>query len=292
MFPLDYTFEYNGLLYKHTITDNPPCDAFFMHTHNLYELLYFISGDATLIIEDRKYKLQKGDLMFIRPSKYHYIQIDTSERYERYDVLFPGTGLNEEENALIPENLEVISIASNPVADGIFRKMDYYYEGLDAKNFTKVMMLLLKELFFCISIAAEKTERSAFSAVSPMLSEVLKYINDNLFAIKNISEITANFFVTESYLFRLFKSELKRSPKKYITAKRLLAAQSLIAMGEKPTEVYEKCGFNEYTTFYRSYKNFFGYVPSREIYSNTVPFMADHFQKYDIQNDEEREITA
>ena len=69
-------------------------------------------------------------------------------------------------------------------------------------------------------------------------------------------------FVTESYLFRLFKNELKQTPLKYITSKRLLLAERLISDKERPTAVYEKCGFTDYTTFYRNYRAFFGHSPS------------------------------
>ena len=49
---------------------------------------------------------------------------------------------------------------------------------------------------------------------------------------------------------------------KYIKTKRLLAAREMIRIGEKPTNVYLKVKYNDYTTFFRAYKEFFGYSPS------------------------------
>lgn len=264
IFPLDYTFGHDGLLYKHTVTDAPPCDAYSMHTHNLYEVLYFISGDATHVIEDRKYKLKKGDLILIRPSKYHFIQIDSSVRYERYDILFSDRHVEQMGGIAVPQDIEVINLPSGSVADGIFKRMDYYSENLDEKGFYDVLRLLIGELFFCISINVKNEAGADFSVISPLLSKALSYINDNLFSIKNISDVAAALFVSESYLFRLFKNELKQSPKRYILNKRLLAAQNLLAAGEGASKVYEKCGFGDYTAFYRSYKSLFGYAPSEE----------------------------
>ena len=40
--------------------------------------------------------------------------------------------------------------------------------------------------------------------------------------------------------------------------KRLLLAQKMIRDGEKPTTVCERCGFGDYTTFYRNYIAFWG----------------------------------
>ena len=51
------------MTYRHHVTKEPPPDAYSMHMHNTYELLYFLAGDATHVIEDRKYKLKKGDLI-------------------------------------------------------------------------------------------------------------------------------------------------------------------------------------------------------------------------------------
>ena len=51
----DYTYEGAELFFKHETTKNMPKDAYSTHSHNMYELLYFVGGDATHVIEDRKY---------------------------------------------------------------------------------------------------------------------------------------------------------------------------------------------------------------------------------------------
>ena len=52
------------------------------------------------------------------------------------------------------------------------------------------------------------------------------------------------------------------SPKKFITAKRLAMAQREICAGGKPTEVCFRCGFRDYSAFWRAYTAFFGCKPS------------------------------
>ena len=37
--------------------------------------------------------------------------------------------------------------------------------------------------------------------------------------------------------------------------------KELLLGGENPYRVYEKCGFNEYSSFYRAYKSEFGVSP-------------------------------
>jgi transcriptional regulator GlxA family with amidase domain len=98
--------------------------------------------------------------------------------------------------------------------------------------------------------------------MSPLITNAIHYINDNLCEIDGIQDVANHLFVSESYLFRLFKNELHRTPKKYILEKRLILAEKMLSQGEKPTKVCEKCGFSDYTTFYRNYMSFFGHAPS------------------------------
>ncbi len=50
----------------------------------------------------------------------------------------------------------------------------------------------------------------------------------------------------------------------YINVKRLIIAQELLKQGKKPTDIYEKCGFHDYSTFFRAYKSRFGISPGEE----------------------------
>lgn len=248
--------------YSHNYYESIKERAFSMHSHNCYEIILFIRGNATHVIEDRKYKLSKNDLVIIKPFTYHFIQIDGNKPYERFDLLVNADALGIKNAESIVNNLEIINISSAPILLELFNKIDYYQKTLPQREFEEVTVLLIKELFINLSACKEQTKK--FSTLSPILSQALNYIAENLFSIKGISEISKQLYVTESYLFRLFKKELKTSPKKYISDKRLLAAQNMISTGKLPTEIFEKCGFNDYTAFYRSYLKFFGHAPSKE----------------------------
>ncbi len=257
----NYIFQSERPFYKHEVSENLPRDAYSMHVHNAYELIWFLDGDATHVIEDRKYKLKKGDLILIRPFQYHFIQIDTLSRYERYNILFDTQAHKVEGVELIPDSVEVISLEGDPIAGDIFRKCDLYHQNCSAEIFAKLLSHLLSELFFHIHLFPQPFSNES-ATLSPLISKALQYINENLCAIGNMKEIADHLFVSESYLFRLFQKEMHQTPKKYIREKRLLTAQNMISSGEKTTAVCEKCGFSDYTTFYRNYTAFFGHSPS------------------------------
>ena len=166
----DYITECDGIFYKHETSENLQCNTYSTHTHNMYELIYFVRGNASHIIEDRKYKLKKGDLIFIRPLQYHFIQIDAPTRYERYDILFDVEKHRVESAARIPEHMEVIHLAGNSVIENIFRKCDLYFQNSDRDTFEKILSHLLSELFYHISLFPQTFSPST-TKLSPLITK-------------------------------------------------------------------------------------------------------------------------
>lgn len=252
------------LIYRHKVSEHLPNDAYSMHIHNTYELIYFLDGDASHIIEDRKYKLKRGDLVLIRPLTYHFIQIEGQTRYDRYNVLFDPKLHGIEGVELIPDGLEVVSLEGNRTAEDIFRRCDLYRERCTEETFFRLLPHLLSELFYNLHAFLGTSNAKEGARISPLISEFLQYINKNLYSPIDIGQVAESLFVSESYLFRLFKRELHQTPQKYIREKRLMMAQKMLSEGERPTEVCARCGFSDYTTFYRNYVAFFGRSPSEK----------------------------
>ena len=164
---------------------------------------------------------------------------------------------------ILPDGLDVVNVKPGSIVSNIFEKLDYYAESFEKEDFLAISKLLIQEIIYNVALM-EKQDESAVSVINPILSRALSYIGENLFTIKDISEVAGAVFVTESYLFRLFKKELFKSPRKYIIEKRLLYAQNQLKKGRRSTAVAATCGFDDYTSFYRNYVAFFGKPPSSE----------------------------
>jgi AraC-like DNA-binding protein/quercetin dioxygenase-like cupin family protein len=252
------------LTYNHVTFENPKKNSDFKnHSHNVYELLYFVKGDADYVIENRRYHLKKNDLVFIRPNLYHYIEILSNAEYERFNLSFTPFVINSDLLKRIPKEIEVVNCPTDGIVQELFGRINYYSKNLSESEFSDVLTAILKELFYSLILTADKTLNIPLE-ISPLLTKILAYINENLLSLKSIKEISENFFVTEQYLHKIFKTQLKTTPKKYINAKRLMRAQKLIQRGKKPIDVYSLCGFETYVGFYKQYLATFGYSPSKE----------------------------
>ncbi len=259
------TISFGDYVYNHLTHENPDNkrNNFAKHVHNSFEIILFLRGDATYIIEDKRYKLKPYDLILIPPSRYHYIHIDSSIDYERYDILFP---YNTEDGLKIKNfnhGINVVNIANNRVIIDLFSKIDRYCE-MGEEPIKELLPGLIKEMFYNLP-EYETHEVAKHQKMSPIITKALDYINKNIFTIKDIEEVSSALFVAPTYFFRIFKEQMKISPKKYITVKRLIAAEKMIREGEKPTDIYTACGFSTYTAFYKRYVNYFGIPPSKTV---------------------------
>ena len=256
--------RFGDYVFNHLIHENPTDkrNNFAKHVHNEFEIILFLEGDATYIIEDRRYKLKPYDLVLIPPSKYHYIQIDSNKDYNRYDMLFP-----KEPFALpvarFPDKTDVVSCEDNKIIKDIFAKADRYAE-MGEEVISDLLPGLIKEILYNVVHSKDYTAPEPQNT-SHIISKSLEYINSNLFTIKSIEEVSNFLFIAPTYFFRIFKEQMKISPKKYITVKRLIAAEKRIRDGAKPTDVYSQCGFSTYTAFYKRYVDYFGVAPSKTL---------------------------
>lgn len=253
------------LLYDYKTIKTPSNNAksFLKHCHNSYEIIFFKSGHASYVIDEKKYKLHKNDLIFIRPFKYHYIEFFDDSEYSRVNIAFSETIINKSLLSTIPRELEVINCPPGSILESIFNRMNYYTSILLENDFLELLTAMLVEVIYNLNhIDADMI--SASPTLPAILVSALEYIHKNLFTIKEIREVSNHLNISEQYFFRLFRTQLHISPFKYLTLKRLLHAQSMIRSGKNPTETCFLCGFDNYNSFYRQYTKLFGHSPSQE----------------------------
>lgn len=246
-------------LYRHVASENA-LRRFSMHVHNDYEILYFVEGNASFIVEDKLFKLHRDDLIIIRPQKYHCINFDGQARYERYNITF-NSELLQLDDSVLPANFKVINCANKAVISDLFKRFDYYQAKFDREAQEELFCCLIKELVYNIA-RCDGAEDPDVSPTDSLMTEILNYVNINLFRIGSIKQIAQTFYISEVYVFKLFKQHLNISPLKYINKKKLLQAQSLIRNGAKPTEAGLQSGFRDYSTFYKNYLREFRHTPS------------------------------
>ena len=72
-----------------------------------------------------------------------------------------------------------------------------------------------------------------------------------------------HFYLSSSYLCRIFKDSTGTTINQYITAKRISRAKVLLAEGHPVAEDSSLCGFGDYSNFLKAFTKIVGISPSK-----------------------------
>ena len=251
-------------VYNHNLFENLEIDGVEPQTHDFYELIFVKHGELSYSIEDKVYRVRENGIIFTRPGMLHRITFLNKDIYERYDILFSEKIIFPEVLKKIPDGTDVLHLKQYKHIEQLFSAMDFYCTKFEGEALENILSHLADEIFYYISIELKNTDAENSYSVNPMVTKAIEIIEKNLSGELSLELICKELFITKGYLNKLFNRYLKISPAKYITSKRLSFAQKELRLGANPTEVFARVGFSEYSTFYRSYKAYFGYPPSEE----------------------------
>ena len=106
-------------------------------------------------------------------------------------------------------------------------------------------------------------ERETVPPADTLEYRILRYLNQNLARQITLEDVCREFYISKSQLCRVFRSCTGVTLKQYLTAKRLVLAKGMLDAGGQPTHVYSRCGFGDYSGFYRAYVKYFGVSPGK-----------------------------
>lgn len=249
-------------------SDIPSQEEFKMHTHEAYEIYLFLNGDADYTVEGNRYQLQHGDLMLMRKSEAHHLILKSRTVYDRIVINFDISGfddLDPDNHLLAPFNDRALG-KFNQYKASLFpdNQWLYYINKICNCETSYQKLCYLLPLLCDLTVCFDVVRTSASNSEKDRAAAVIKYINHHLNEDLSLDSLSEQFYLSKTHLNRIFKHSTGSTVWEYIIVKRLFQARELIHTGEPPTKVCLQCGFKDYTTFYRSYKQHFGISPGRD----------------------------
>lgn len=252
-----------------TITEYPETGNAVMHSHDSYEIYLFLEGKADYLVEGNKYRLRKGDIMLMRKGELHINSIRGNATYKRICVNFDITSVLAELNLL--SLLDMFD--KRPLGEyNHYRAKEFpdnhWQEFLQAicdapatEEKLCYLLPLLQELGTCYPTLLKHSSVREPNTVA----EICKYISTGLSGDLSLDLLSEKFYLSKTHLNRLFKANVGTTVGQYIKLKRLFLAKELLLQGMLPTDVCTRCGFRDYTTFYRAFRQQFGISPKEII---------------------------
>lgn len=240
-----------------------------LHHHDFYEVYFFLSGNVSYNIESRSYRLSPGDILLISPHELHQPLFPPEKQsYERI-VLWLNAGFlqqfsTDELDMTRCFNAQGRERANLLRPDGVTRElMNYLIQQLlreqDSEEFGSEI--------YCLSLLAQllvMVNRTALRAgkgpevrdnADSTVYRIVTYINEHYNEDLNLDFLANKFFISKYHLSREFGRVVGTSVHRYILQKRLIMARQMMAAGIPTSEVYQHCGFGDYSNFYRAFRN-------------------------------------
>lgn len=248
-----------------------------VHDHDFYEVYFLLNGDVSYWVEGQTYRLEPGDFLLINPTTLHRPVFDENNKvYERIVLWINKEYLEsfisdedslgkcfEKISADKTNLIRASSSASQAELTSYLAKLVREYYGNDFANnlyANSIFIQFMVELNRIVLNSNRESEEGDQS--STLISGVLEYISKHFDEDLSLEKLSAHFFVSKYYLSHEFKKSVGTGVYRYIMLKRLSVAKQLLYDSVPANEVCFKCGFRDYTNFFRAFKAEYGISPS------------------------------
>lgn len=245
--------------YKYRYTPAPDFGETALHTHRQYEILHLISGNADLLLRGERIPLFPDALLLIPKGAEHHIHLLDPAPFTRAVINFEN--LPSEIADELFSRPRVLQIEEDQRIKRVLETMRDYSEYFDRETRTLSLALSTMELMLLLQKSALKETPAAQYGF--FMEWALRHIEKHLAEIEDIAHLCRALHISRAQLYREFNGAMGISPKQYINQKRLQAARELLLLGEEATRVAERCGWRDYSTFYRAYRREFACSPAR-----------------------------
>lgn len=240
------------------------------HFHSTYELYYLLEGERYYFIDKETYLVRAGNLVLIKPNQIHKTSLAETSYHNRILLQIQGEMLNPFLKANGLPILEELYSAGVIVAVSGQERMEMEAlllqlgEELVKKSIHYEAMIKLKlaELFLMISrhktssVFYQETQK-AQTLKHQKVHEVADYLLDHSETGETLEELAMRFYISKSYLSRIFKEVTSFTVNEYRTISRIKKAQNLLVHGDySVTEIAELLGFESITYFERVFKKY------------------------------------
>lgn len=243
------------------------------HLHRKYEIYLQLEGERRYFIEDSVYTIQPGDLILVDRDEIHKVDSLDEHPYSRYVLNFSSACLEQLQETMASVRtydifkcgVKVLHLDAENLAltHGLLERIRLLSDAATRED-RLLRQLILAELLLQIGRLVKSMGRKPRSddASNEIIHRICVYIGAHYRENLKLTGIAEAFYISPSYLCRLFKRATGLSVVEYINGVRVKAAKELLeSSGAKITEISERAGFSTSSHFARVFKTNTGLSP-------------------------------
>lgn len=251
--------------YMYSYTKGAPPEQLEMHLHNYYEFLYFMQGDASYIVENNIYPVESGDIFVTRPGELHTLAFHSGKTYERQFFQISRDFLAEfnlfdkiDARGAGEGNRITRKIAERYGLHDYFREIEHYVVHRRSESDAMIKSYFIQ---FLVSLNSIEEHAGETSEGGGRIDDIINYLTDNVSPDITLDFLAEKFFINKYYLCHAFKERTGLTIKQFMNTCKITKAKRMLIEGRDITSLCYDCGFNDYSTFYKTFKRFTGKSP-------------------------------
>lgn len=228
-----------------------------------YVILYIAKGCGQLYLEyGNPMQLKEGDMLFLKPNKWHSYFPEKSTGWTEYWICFSGIDVDTKfQNNFFRSGKPVYRINARKTVVNLFEKA---IETASLEKPSHQQWLAgIGYLLMGICLYESKNETLYASDAFSRINDAKQIIRENLTSEISLEEIADKSCMSYSWFRKLFKKYTGLSPNEYITEIRIQKAKEMLSSSEiSVKEIAYTLQFGSISYFSMIFKNKTGLTPS------------------------------
>ena len=247
------------------------------HFHDSYELYFLLEGERYYFIEKETYYVKAGDVVLINREQVHKTSQAGSGKHDRILLQLSGRILDpwlKNAGVFSLERLfgdyygvlKVSELEREEIKSLLFGIRDEI--GQRGERYETMVRLKLSQILLLIYRIRKKSvlkemPATVQTAKHGKVHEVAEYLTTHCESGESLEEIAEKFFISKSYLSRIFREVTSFSVNEYRNLARVRKAKELLSNSDYTiTEISGLLGFESVTYFERIFKKHGDETPS------------------------------
>lgn len=241
--------------------------------HPQYEIFLLLEGDVTMLINSKRYMIKNGALVLLTSRDLHISMNNAPRTYKRITVMFDPHAIRQF-NTEHTNLLDCFSIAASRQRNILYLSAEQIQtvQALADQILTNgrsdrfgddiiVLTSLLSLLIFINRLYRSHLPKIAPLPLTPIIREIVDYVDSHIDEELSVQSLCHHFSYSVAYISAQFSKQMGLPLKQFIITKKIALAKQLLAESLSVTQVYERCGFGDYSNFIRTFKKTVGVSP-------------------------------
>lgn len=233
------------------------------HTHPFYEINLILSGDITILLENRSMTSGANTIVLTGPGVPHYITCKPETLYDRIYVCFTHDFVSDFNpewprlSRVFGQQGAVISLTQEQTET--FKSLVEQI-GMETSSFRQRLLI-----FYLLSVLSENASNhtSTEENLPTYITNTLAYLNEHYAEKITAEQLAAKMYVGRTTLMIAFKRHIGYTLGEYLTRLRLRHAAEMLLHKETLDHISAICGFSDSSGLIRSFKKYYGCTPGK-----------------------------